>query len=156
MISARGGDSLLLRSLPAHDRGTWAHWHSTTGHPGARSTRRVREYSLDGGPGPCKSPAHRGHVPTRRRGRLERLLQNSIEATRPMIMPCSTSIKTTPEKASTPNQNSTGDMRGGILYSLRELRMCQRAWMISAPSTASGSVVNKGVRKSRVITVAPR
>ncbi len=32
--------------------------------------------------------------------------------------------------------------------------MCHRAWMISAPSTASGSDSNSGVRKSRVRIVA--
>ena len=31
--------------------------------------------------------------------------------------------------------------------------MCQTAWMINAASTASGSVVNKGVRKSTVTIV---
>ena len=32
--------------------------------------------------------------------------------------------------------------------------MCQTAWMISAPSTASGRVANSGVRNSSVMTVA--
>ncbi len=32
--------------------------------------------------------------------------------------------------------------------------MCQTAWMISAPSTASGRVANSGVRNSSVTIVA--
>ena len=67
-------------------------------------------------------------------------------------MPCRTSINSTPASVSTPNQNSRRDSRR-MCCSLREAMMCQTAWMIRAASTASGKVVKRGVRKSRVTIV---
>ena len=62
-------------------------------------------------------------------------------------------MSSTPARARTPNQTSTGASCRSR-SSRRLAMMCQTAWMMSAASTASGRLVKTGVRSRSVTIVA--